>query len=115
MEADDVPGVIPESSNKCGQASVWEDKPRPLKEILSSTRLPCTLKLHQGDLSKCLPNWPEHADVVRVTDLRRCQIVIGREMEWDKGTNDYVPTGEQLEIPALYKGKQWFISSSKIK
>ncbi|XP_041357331.1 uncharacterized protein LOC121374331 [Gigantopelta aegis] len=106
MAAEDIPDVIPGSSATGGQDSVWDDRPRSLQEILASSRLPVPVKLHKGDVSSYLPAWPDHGDVIRVLEVRRRQIVIGRQMQWDKRTNDYVATGDHLEIPALYKG--WF-------
>ena len=105
MATEDIPDVIPGSAVTGGQDTVWEDRPRTLKDILSSSRLPLTVRLHRGDLARHVQGWPDHAHLLRVVEVRRRQIVIGRQMQWDKRTNDYVATGDQLEIPALYKGR----------
>ncbi|CAL1536687.1 unnamed protein product [Lymnaea stagnalis] len=42
--------------------------------------------------------------VLQIHETRRKKIILARKMTWEKRQNDYVVTGEQVEIPASYKG-----------
>ena len=43
--------------------------------------------------------------VLQIHEMRRKKIILARKMTWEKRQNDYVVTGEQVEIPASFKGK----------
>lgn len=129
---------------------LWEDKPRTIRELISSYRLPLAVKLRSGHipqlflekengstnkdvvnsitdssdvnsakLGKSSPNGhfpsgfeskdtssqkPEET-VLQIHEMRRKRIILARKMTWEKRQNDYVVTGEQVEIPAAFKGK----------
>ncbi|GFS17290.1 GRB2-associated and regulator of MAPK protein [Elysia marginata] len=42
--------------------------------------------------------------VLQIHETRRKKIILARKMTWEKRQNDYVVTGEQVEIPASFKG-----------
>ncbi|XP_046576695.1 LOW QUALITY PROTEIN: uncharacterized protein LOC124284634 [Haliotis rubra] len=85
---------------------VWDDRPRTLRQIMTSCRLPFHVKIHRGDLSKYIPASSDQNDVLHVLEVRRRKIVLGRRLQWEKRANDYTVTGDQLDIPASFKG--WF-------
>lgn len=43
--------------------------------------------------------------ILQIHETRRKKIIQARKMTWEKRQNDYVVSGEQVEIPASYKGK----------
>ncbi|OWF49836.1 uncharacterized protein LOC110451178 [Mizuhopecten yessoensis] len=92
---------------------LWEDSPRLLKDMMSTSRLPFTAKVHTGDIGSYVPAWtsPEGAgedeeEVLHVIETRRKKAVVARKMQWDRQTGDYAACGNGVEIPATYKG--WF-------
>ncbi|RUS73078.1 hypothetical protein EGW08_019159 [Elysia chlorotica] len=42
--------------------------------------------------------------ILQIHETRRKKIILARKMTWEKRQNDYVVTGEQVEIPASFKG-----------
>lgn len=42
--------------------------------------------------------------VLQIHETLRRKIIIARKMTWDKRQNEYIATGEQVEIPATVKG-----------
>ncbi|KAK7492910.1 hypothetical protein BaRGS_00015857 [Batillaria attramentaria] len=86
---------------------IWDEKARAFKDFVSTYRLPLVARLKSGDLSKYLPPCgPQEDNVVQIHELRRRKIVLARRLQWEKRQNDYIVSGEQVEVPACYKG--WF-------
>ncbi|XP_060075042.1 uncharacterized protein LOC132554749 [Ylistrum balloti] len=93
---------------------LWEDTPRLLKDMMSTSRLPFTAKVHTGDIGSYVSAWtsPEGTgddpedEVLHVVETRRKKAVVVRKMQWDRQTGDYAACGNRVEIPATYKG--WF-------
>lgn len=91
---------------------VWEEKPRLLKDVLSTSRLPFTAKLHTGDIGVYVPKWadPEGVgtngeEILQVMETTRRKAVVVRKMQWNRQTGDYAICGSGVEIPATYKGR----------
>ncbi|GFO37162.1 hypothetical protein PoB_006366700 [Plakobranchus ocellatus] len=49
----------------------------------------------------------EEEAVLQIHETRRRKIILARKMTWEKRQNDYVVTGEQVEIPASFKGRPY--------
>ncbi|XP_076440084.1 uncharacterized protein LOC143279795 [Babylonia areolata] len=85
----------------------WDDKVRTLKDFVATYRLPLVARVRKGDLSKFLPPCgPGQDNVVQIHEVRRRKIVLARRLQWEKRQNDYIVSGEQVEVPASFKG--WF-------
>lgn len=84
---------------------VWDDTVKRLKDFVASYRLPLVARVLSGDLSKYLPPCgSDEENVVQIHELRRRKIVLARRLQWEKRQNDYIVSGEQVEVPACFKG-----------
>ncbi|KAK6179664.1 hypothetical protein SNE40_011973 [Patella caerulea] len=90
---------------------VWEEKARSLREIVSlcHSRLPLAVKFvaGSGELSKYTGPQDDKGQTDRIyniLELRRKKIILARKLQWDKTVMDYMVTGDQIEVPASYKG-----------
>jgi len=90
---------------------VWDEKPKLVKELIATSRLPFLAKLHSGNIQEHVPTWttsPEEGenegDVLQVLEIRRKKMVVIRKMQWDRKRGDYVTGGTQTDIPATFKG-----------
>ncbi|XP_005107727.1 uncharacterized protein LOC101855593 [Aplysia californica] len=52
----------------------------------------------------CLGRGGQEEVILQIHETRRRKIILARKMTWEKRQNDYVVTGEQVEIPASFKG-----------
>lgn len=101
-----TPGKITGTQPKYRDKQQQHHKPQTLRHILHGAKPPFTIKLCRGDLGKYLPLRQSDSKAVRfkVTEIRRKKNVLARKMQWDRQSEDYVPTGSQLEIPSTYRG-----------
>ncbi|XP_062578587.1 uncharacterized protein LOC134240509 [Saccostrea cucullata] len=90
---------------------IWEDKPRLLRDILSTSRLPFVAKHHEGDLVKYIKTWKRPSDItedqiVHFVDTKTHQMVVCKKMVWDRKSSEYVTANKRMEIRSSVKG--WF-------
>ena len=84
----------------------WDEKVKNLKDFVATYRLPMVARVRSGDLSKFLPPCGPHQDnAVQIHEVRRRKIVLARRLQWEKRQNDYIVSGEQVEVPASFKGE----------
>lgn len=89
----------------------WEDKPRLLREILSTGHLPFVAKFHEGDLTKYIKTWRRPTDnaddsILHFVDTKTHQMVVCRKMVWDRKSGEYVAANKRSEIRSSVRG--WF-------
>ena len=85
----------------------WDDKVKRLKDFVATYRLPVVALVRSGDLSKFLPPCgPRQDNAVQIHEVRRRKIVLARRLQWEKRQNDYIVSGEQVEVPASFKGRE---------
>lgn len=102
-------GVYSSSSDASVGDVVWEEKVRSLKDIIASFRLPLVARVKSGDLSRLLPrSGADDNNIIQIHELRRRKIVFARRLQWEKRQHDYIVSGEQVEVPASFKGKSKF-------
>ncbi|KAL8590388.1 hypothetical protein ACOMHN_011602 [Nucella lapillus] len=82
----------------------WDEKVRSLKDFVATYRFPIVGRVRSGDLSKFLPPCgPGQDNVVQIHEVRRRKIVLARRLQWEKRQNDYIVSGEQVEVPASFR------------
>lgn len=89
----------------------WEDKPRLLREILSTGHLPFVAKYHEGDLTKYIKTWRRPVtdgedSILHFVDTKTHQMVVCRKMVWDRKSGEYVAANKRSEIRSSVRG--WF-------
>lgn len=87
----------------------WEDKPRLLREILSTGHLPFVAKYHEGDLTKYIKTWRRPVtdgedSILHFVDTKTHQMVVCRKMVWDRRSGEYVAANKRSEIRSSVRG-----------
>ena len=99
LKSGDISKYIKEGSKSNGQSNGQSNKPTSTSDAgLDSPPGPCDSK------DSCVDRAGEDV-VLQVHETRRKKIVLARKMTWEKRQNDYVVSGEQVEIPASIKGR----------
>lgn len=94
---------------------VWEDRVRSLKDIVTSGKYPCVVKVKSGDVGKYCHGGSNlgradssstEEELLHVLELRRHKVVVCVKMQWDRRTGEYVKTDTSADIRVTQKG--WF-------
>ncbi|CAG5119834.1 unnamed protein product [Candidula unifasciata] len=83
------------SNNACDTSAT--DKSSPANDLTSSSF---------ESKNTPVPSSGQADVILQIHETRRRKIIQTRKMTWEKRQNDYVVSGEQVEIPASFKG--WF-------
>lgn len=103
------------SPNGVSSELTWEDRVRTLRDIVTSGKYPCVVKIKSGDVGKYKPGndtgntsgtGQSNEEIVHVLELRRHKMVVSVKLQWDRRTGEYVKTDKAVDINVAQKG--WF-------
>lgn len=61
-----------------------------------------------GSADSCVRKPGKEETILQIHETKRKKIILARKMTWEKRQNDYIVSGEQVEIPVSLKG--WLLS-----
>lgn len=91
----------------------WEDRVRTLRDIVTSGKYPCVVKIKSGDTGKYITRnaaqntntgREEEEEILHVLELRRHKMVVSVKLQWDRRTGEYVKTDKSAEINVAQRG-----------